>query len=327
MKKIMAALLSLAWFAGSTQLSQAQDILYAPVKSTLFAITDSIQQIGDFPCMVNPHSFTSIAYGATTALVYWNSTKQTLVVADAKLKTTRELPLEGSSVWLSGNAVLAVSKTWENGFAFTLYRLEKLAELTLIFAWQTDLFVSDALIENRGVLIAGGTKDNAYNRVLWCAPGKKPEVILETPKDKDFIKLIPAEGNIYLYASAQAKTRKTMQLWYSKQSASGFLKAETLGLTVPKDLQCWFGSGFFWRKELFIPAWNGSDMLLVQLSGTGTSRTLTKTVKNIQGVYFPLGQQGSSFWYLGYDYYSNPNLWYLSSFNGTSATHRATTSP
>lgn len=286
--------------------------LYAVIQAKLFKLTETAVHVADFPCIVNQHSFAALTMQGSEHFIYWYSAKQKLFLTTSKLVPIKDFTLSGSAVWIYRDTLVSVSKNWDNGFVYTLYKLKDFKNLVMLASWKLDLFLSDCLISPQGILIAGSSNDDRFSYVYWCAPGQKAVELFKQPREKAFLRLVDADNGAYLYASAQNKTRQQLTVWFLPYQNNQFLPASQIQIMNTSSLLCWYGSGFFYKGSLYLPAFNGTNIVIAQFRQNNQALEPIKSFDNAYGVYTPIGVFKNYCWFISYDYYTNPSQWSLS---------------
>lgn len=295
--------------------SEQSKPVYAVIQNKLFELSETIRPVGVFPCAVNQRAFGVLYTAHSSQFLYWDSGKLKLIVTDQKLRPIKELAMLASSVWIHANMILAVSRNWENGFTFSLYNFQNNNSLSELASWKLDLFISDCIVTAHGVLLAGGSKDDRFNYVYWCVPGKTPQLLAKTTKEKSFLKIINADTGAYVYESAQTKTTHRLDILFFPYEKNTYKPPITLTLKQSNLPACWYGSGFYFDNNLYVPAYNGKEIVLTRIQHKKTELEIVKIYDNAYGVYSSLGLYKNKYWFVGYDYYSNPAKWSLSYFD------------
>ena len=188
-------------------------------------------------------------------------------------------------------------------------------QISELASWKIDLFISDCLITANGVLLAGCSKDDSFNYVYWCVPEKTPQLLAKIKKEKSFLKILDAGTGAYVYESTQTKTKHRLDVFYFPYEKNNYKSAIALALKGSNLPDCWYGSGFYFDANMYIPAFDGEKIILAKIQHTNSNLEVIKVYDNAYGVYSPLGVYKNKYWFIGYDYYVNPARWSLSYFN------------
>lgn len=291
---------------------RGRTVLYATTGEAAFTLT------GD----ARPRAFAARDSGYYA----WTHGDRTLRLFDAAGSERASWPLDGAYAWLSGSLALTRSSAFEDGrgFLFSLYKLDSRSGPKPVAAWRIDCFPADVVFAAGGrVYLAGADRADSAHAVYELGPGAGMRVALTFPRASDFARLVPGDGELFVFASGADKSARQPVLYRLPLGDSGAGEPEPCRLEgLPEDATCLYGSGFWYAGALRLPiAMAGGDVAIASIERRGGGFAVATVLAGSRGLYAPLGVDASdgAYRYVAYDYARDPAAAWLARYDGAAA--------
>ncbi|HAX37661.1 MAG TPA: hypothetical protein DCY05_07945 [Spirochaetaceae bacterium] len=303
---LVASLLTAASLAGCQR--AAATPLFA-LAGSLRSCAEPSQPLGQLPASVRQRALTR----AADALWYWNQADGSLVRSDLTGLEQARWPLPAGAAWLQGNSLLARAETFADGqgFEFALYRLEPATGPRRLAEWYLDCFPSDlCFLADGSVLLAGADQADRWQRLYRLSGDGRRQDLGHLPRQAGFVRLVPLGERLLVFESGSQKAKGDLTI-HLLEPGQSLAEAANLTLALPADALCWYGYGFTWQADAYLPfaRADGSIGLARWNPATGQLGILA----DCGGVSLPLGasSQDSAYYYLAFDYYQDPTRYRL----------------
>lgn len=245
----------------------------------------------------------------------WDQSAQNLLLINNE-KIYDSVKVSGANVYLNKNFILTQTSffTQNKGFEYTLYRIkysEKQKKIELKKEWNgfIDCFVSDCFFTDEGICICGGNKADSENNAFYITK-KGEKKCFSTDKNSNFLRMVSTENEVYAFLSGRDKTNASPFIF--KFDIDGnekkLINIEEFN-NYPKYFNCFFGYGFTFNDEIYLPSSVDKKMVFLKINMKTNN---IQIINDITGCVYPITTKKNSFYFIAKDALTKNSFYGLS---------------